>query len=208
MTIDTNDILNSILESLSRIDYIHPEDIPNIDLYMDQVTTFMDTQLSSTKRYADDKILTKTMINNYVKNRLLPPPEKKKYSKEHILTLVFIYYFKSVLSISDIQNILNPLTDRYFGEKSSPSLKDIYDGIFKLEGHQVERLKEMIREEYMISETAFSSLEDLDEEDADFLQKFTFICLLNFDVYTKKLLIEKIVDSMKKPELPKNKRKR
>ena len=41
MTIDTNDILNSILESLSRIDYIHPEDIPNIDLYMDQVTTFM-----------------------------------------------------------------------------------------------------------------------------------------------------------------------
>ena len=51
-------------------------------------------------------------------------------------------------------------------------------------------------------------LEDLDEEDADFLQKFTFICLLNFDVYTKKLLIEKIVDSMKKPELPKNKRKR
>ena len=55
MTIDTNDILNSILESLSRIDYIHPEDIPNIDLYMDQVTTFMDTQLSSTKRYADDK---------------------------------------------------------------------------------------------------------------------------------------------------------
>lgn len=60
----------------------------------------------------------------------------------------------------------------------------------------------------MISETAFSDLEDLDEEDADFLQKFTFICLLNFDVYTKKLLIEKIVDSMKKPELPKNKRKR
>ncbi|MFR5700407.1 MAG: hypothetical protein ACLUD0_00160 [Eubacterium ramulus] len=62
---------------------------------------------------------------------------------------------------------------------------------------EVERLKEMIREEYMISETAFSDLEDLDEEDADFLQKFTFICLLNFDVYTKKLLIEKIVDSMK-----------
>ena len=39
MTIDTNDMLNSILESLSRVDYIHPEEIPNIDLYMDQVTT-------------------------------------------------------------------------------------------------------------------------------------------------------------------------
>ena len=59
MTINTNDMLNSILESISRIDYIHPEDIPNIDLYMDQVTTFMDAQLASTKRYHEDKILTK-----------------------------------------------------------------------------------------------------------------------------------------------------
>ena len=90
MTIDTNDILNSILESLSRVEYIKPGDIPNIDLYIDQVTTFMDKQRDSTKRYSDDKILTKTMINNYTKNNLLPPPVKKKYSREHDLILIFI----------------------------------------------------------------------------------------------------------------------
>ena len=116
MTIDTNDILNSILESLSRIDYIHPEDIPNIDLYMDQVTTFMDTQLSSTKRYADDKILTKTMINNYAKNNLLPPPVKKKYSKDHLLLLYFyLLILKVFLSIKDIETLLKPMTDAGFG---------------------------------------------------------------------------------------------
>ena len=204
MTINTNDLLNSILESLSRIDHTKLEALPDINLYMDQVITFMERELYPTKRHEENPILTKTMINNYVKNNLLTPPEKKKYSKEHILTLVFIYYFKSVLSISDIQNILNPLTDEYFGEKSSPTLEEIYDSIFRLEAHQVERLKEIIREEYIISESAFSDLENLDEEDADFLQKFTFICLLNFDVYTKKLLIEKIIDSMKKPETSKN----
>jgi len=75
MTIDTNDLLNSILGSLSRIDYIKPEEVPNIPLYMDQVTTFMDAQLASSKRYPEDKILTKTMINNYAKNDLLPPPQ-------------------------------------------------------------------------------------------------------------------------------------
>lgn len=101
MTIDDKDMINSILESVSRIDYIKPEDIPNIDLYMDQVTTFMEEQLVSSKRYADDKILTKTMINNYAKNKLLPPPEKKRYSKEHVLMLIFIYYFKNILSIND-----------------------------------------------------------------------------------------------------------
>ena len=45
MTIDTSDLLNSILGSLSRIDYIKPEEVPNIPLYMDQVTTFMDADL-------------------------------------------------------------------------------------------------------------------------------------------------------------------
>ena len=76
MTIDEKDMINSILASVSRIDYIKPDDIPNIELYMDQVTTFMEEQLASTKRYDEDKILTKTMINNYAKNKLLPPPEK------------------------------------------------------------------------------------------------------------------------------------
>ena len=112
MTIDSKNLLSSILESLDRIDYIKPSDIPGIDLYMDQLTTFMTEQLESSKRLPEDKILTKTMINNYAKNQLLPPPEKKKYSKEHILLLIFIYYFKSFLSISDIQSLLSPLTDK------------------------------------------------------------------------------------------------
>ncbi len=77
MTIDEKDMINSILSSISRIDYIKPEDIPNIDLYMDQVTTFMEEQLAATKRYGDDKILTKTMINNYAKNKLLPSAGKE-----------------------------------------------------------------------------------------------------------------------------------
>ena len=64
MKIDTQDMISSILESISRIDYIKPEEIPGIDLYMDQVTTFMEKKLQSSKRYETDKILTKTMINN------------------------------------------------------------------------------------------------------------------------------------------------
>ena len=74
----------------------------------------MEEQLVSSKRYADDKILTKTMINNYAKNKLLPPPEKKRYSKEHVLMLIFIYYFKNILSINDIQTLLTPIAQKYF----------------------------------------------------------------------------------------------
>ena len=140
MTINTEDLLNSILESVGRIDYIHPVDIPNIDLYMDQVTTFMDSQLAASKRHDDDKILTKTMINNYAKNNLLPPPEKKKYTKEHVLVLIFIYYLKSILSISDIQGILNPITEKYFGNDENYSLEDIYKEVFSLEHPETQNL--------------------------------------------------------------------
>ena len=69
------------LYALLKTEPIPPEDIPDIGLYMDQVTTLMDTRLAGSKRYPDDKILTKTMINNYTKNHLLPPSDKKKYSR-------------------------------------------------------------------------------------------------------------------------------
>ena len=114
MTVDTSDMLKSIFDTFSGLDYIRPEDIPNIDLYMDQVTTFMEEHLKKTRRHPGDKILTKTMINNYAKNDLLPPPTKKKYSREHMLVLIFIYYFKNLLSITDIQALLKPLTEKYF----------------------------------------------------------------------------------------------
>jgi DNA-binding transcriptional MerR regulator len=134
------EFMEDLLEDLKNIDYIKPEDIPNIALYMDQVTTFMDEQLAASKRHEDDKILTKTMINNYAKNNLLPPPEKKKYSREHVLTLLFIYYFKNILSISDIQSILNPITDRYFGNKDGFNMQDVYNEVFALEKEESQKV--------------------------------------------------------------------
>lgn len=193
MTINTDDILNSILESLSRIDYIHAADIPNIDLYMDQVTTFMDTQLSSTRRYEEDKILTKTMINNYAKNNLLPPPVKKKYSKEHVLILIFIYYFKNILSIKDIETLLRPLTEKYFHQEKELDLASIYEEVCSMEKADVEPLKEEMKKIYARTMESFS---DAPEEDRVYLQLFSLICSLSFDVYVKKHIIEKLIDSL------------
>ena len=193
----TEESIMDIIGKLKNIDYINPEDIPNIDLYMDQVTTFMDEHLAACKRLDDDKILTKTMINNYTKNDFLPPPVKKKYSKEHMYLLIFIYYFKNILSISDIQRILNPITDKYFGtdKESSVGMTDIYSEVFSLESETKNLLKDLARK-YSISQKTFLDCEDLSEKDREFLQTFAFICELSFDVYIKKTLIEKMIDSL------------
>lgn len=198
MHIDTKDLLNSILASFDRINYVKASDVPNIDLYMDQVTTFMDSRLRKDARYPDqDKIMTKTMINNYVKNDLLPAPDKKKYSKEHILVLIFIYYYKGFLSIEDIQTLLNPITEKYFHKEESLHIEDIYEEVFSLQREQVEMLKKDVMERYEKAEETFA---DAPEETQEFLRKFSFICLLSFDVYMKKMLIEKLIDEMREEE--------
>ena len=173
MSVNTDSMIRNILDRVSRIGYVKPEDIPNIDLYMDQVTTFMEAQLAHSKRYEDDKILTKTMINNYAKNNLLPSPEKKRYSKEHLLVLIFIYYFKSM---------------------DDMDLTAIYNEVFSMEKGQIESLQKELLERYEIAQGTF---ENAPEEDRDFLKLFSFICLLSFDVYVKKMLIEQMIDELR-----------
>ena len=205
MTIDEKDMINRILSRISRIDYIKPEDIPNIDLYMDQVTTFMEEQLAATKRYGDDKILTKTMINNYAKNKLLPSPEKKRYSKEHVLMLIFIYYFKNILSINDIQTLFTPIVQKYFKSMTEKDMTYIYNEVFSMEKDQIESLKKDLLRKY---KTAQGTFKDADEEDQEILKRFSFICLLSFDVYVKKMMIEHLIDGMNPPAEQDSKKKK
>ena len=194
MTISMDDLLKSILDSFDRMEHIKPDEIPNIDLYMDQVTTFMDNRLKNTTRNPnEDKILTKTMINNYAKNNLLPSPEKKKYTKEHILVLLFIYYFKGVLSIGDIQTLLNPITEQFFKKKEGFKLEDIYEEVFSLEDMEIANLKADVEKKFKDSQKLFA---DAPGESQAFLKQFAFICMLSYDVYVKKLLIEKMIDEM------------
>ncbi len=200
METNTRDFLESLLTSLESIGNIRVEDIPNIDLYMDQVTTFMDNHLNTCKRREDDKVLTKTMINNYAKNNLLPPPHKKKYSREHVIVLTFIYYLKGLLSINDIQTILNPITEKFFQNEDSLNIQDIYQEVYDLEKVETKNILKDLYKKYNIAKESFSEYK---EEDQDFLQTFMFICLLSYDVYLKKTLIERLVDQL----TPKNEEK-
>lgn len=196
MSINTQNIIDSVMNNL---ELINADDIPAIDLYMDQVTTFMEKHLNSSKRYDNDKILTKTMINNYAKNNLLPSPEKKRYSKEHVLILVFIYYFKNVMSINDIKTLLNPICDRYFHKDSGITLEEIYKEVCGIEKDTIIELKKDLQDKSKLSKSIFK---DSPAGEQDFLQLFSLICALSYDVYVKKQLIETIIDSIAEENAP------
>lgn len=89
------------------LNLIKIEDIPKIPLYMDQVTGYLEEVFTNFKRNKDDKVLTKTMINNYVKAGILSSPEKKKYTSEQMMAMMMIYLLKNIVSIKEIETILN-----------------------------------------------------------------------------------------------------
>ncbi len=189
-----NDIPSVIEEVFKRYtdgSYIKASMLPDLDLYVDQITTFLTRHLAKTIRFEDDKIMTKTMINNYTKNHLLPPPDKKKYSRDHILLMIFIYYFKNFLPISDIKTILGPLTDKYFHKDADLNLEAIYTTLFSKEDTFVQEVLENVMKQFHMSADLFP---DVPKADQASLREFTFICMLSLDIYLKKQLIEAILD--------------
>ena len=185
----SEDLINQVLE---EIESFNIDDIPNIDLYMDQVTTYLNGKFNTSKRHDDDKLLTKTMINNYAKSRLLPPPEKKKYSKDQMIILILIFFFKNVISINDIQTIVTPLLKDYYNNDDIPnSLEDVTNAF--LNHVQKSDLIEPLIKEFKNSQNIFGDLESSDRES---IETIGLIATLSYDMYIRKRLIEKLIDSL------------
>ena len=194
---DNKKIYDEMIRFLDTISYVKPDKIPYIDIYMDQVTGIMDEHLKRVKRHEDDKILTKTMINNYTKAKILPPPEKKKYSREHMFLLLFIYYYKGILSLEDLKTILEDVRTRYF-KNDDISVEDIYKEVFSMEACQMEVLKNDISQKFEQAQETFKDIKKdaINEDSLDRLRLFSFACELGFDIYLKQLLLENICDRL------------
>jgi DNA-binding transcriptional MerR regulator len=190
---DLERALKKAARSLDFMETIALDEFPNIEMYMDKVTTFMDRKLRSTLRNPGDKVLTKTMINNYAKNDLIPPPNKKKYNKEHLFELLFIFYFKSFLSIGDIQTLLTPLNDEFFGKGGDFGIQEIYAEILKMGRGSREAVRRDMTEKFSTADDAFK---DLPENQRDYLRKFAYICEMGYDIFLKKSIIEQMIDEM------------
>lgn len=101
------------LISLDKVHIPRWNELPNVDLYLDQVVTFINSSLSEflpcngeNEEKKENQILTKTMINNYVKNHLIDAPIKKKYSKIQCAKIFAICILKQVYSMNEIYSLI------------------------------------------------------------------------------------------------------
>ena len=137
--------LQDLLAYVDSLTRVHPSEIPGIDLYMDQVTTFMDSHLNTSKWLGEDKILTKTMINNYSKAKVITPVKGKKYTKEQIIQMLIIYQLKNNLSIQEIKELLTPI---YESDTDLSLLYDHFIDIKQVMNQQLQKLIQQILEDF------------------------------------------------------------
>ncbi len=185
-------IIENFTQKIKDSGSIDIEDIPNIDLYMDQVTTFMDQALGKHKRFEEDKILTKTMINNYTKAKIFPAPIKKKYSQTHIMLLIMIYHLKSVLSIRDIGLLFQPVLSVKSLEEQDKLIQKIYSGFSRL---QLLTQQNMQAPTVGLRETEAPIREIIEEYQDEKIEKILLVLLLTIRANAEKQLAEMVLDS-------------
>lgn len=128
--------MENIKNTLLEINQLKVNSIPDIDLYMDQVITILDNLMKDYKLNEDDKTITKTMINNYVKSKIIPKPTKKKYNKEHVMDLVMIYHLKTILNIKDVGGVIDMCKENMGG-----STEDLYNTFLEVQSEVIEDIR-------------------------------------------------------------------
>jgi hypothetical protein len=191
MNYSLDDIIK-LADEVSQFSEISSFEIPSIDLYMDQVTTLFDDKLSHLKRSKEETILTKTMINNYSKAKILTPIKNKKYNKNQIMLLILIYNLKQILSLDDIKLLLTPIINELNSPASDFKLEKLYEDFLKIKSNQsvdfVNTFSDHIKSDKL---AAFpKNYEDMTPENTIFL----VLSLIN-SANIQKRMAEKIIDT-------------
>lgn len=116
------DEVRTLAGELAKAPQIQPEEIPDLEIYMDQLTTYLDKRLGFYNREAGTPFITRSMVNNYSKAKLLPPPVAKRYGKAHMMLLSLVCQLKRIFTIQDLGQLLDPIS----GEKETEELYRLF----------------------------------------------------------------------------------
>lgn len=192
--------LLQMIDSLNLQERIELSSIPNLDLYMDQVITLFEDKLGHTKRFEQDKLLTKTMINNYTKDKLLFPAVKKKYTREHIMLMIILYELKQILTISDIKDLFGIVIRN--GQVDKKLLEQLYETYLEAIDGNVASFIQEVEQVNAYVEDQFRNIEVEDEAvSKDSLAGMLEVILLTQKANYYKRLAEKVIDEQLKARI-------
>ncbi|MDF2519993.1 MAG: hypothetical protein K0R84_621 [Clostridia bacterium] len=183
---------DDIIKELHLTDEIKLNDIPKLDLYVEQVIGFIEEHMSHVKRNEQDKLITKTMVGNYTRDGVLMPSKNKKYNRSHIIMLILIYNLKQILSIEDIKTLFSPIMkDMSTTSDDVIPLEDIYSALLEIKSDELEGFDELVYEKYKLIQ---DKLENVATKDKDIAEIFLTVIMLVAQANAQKRLAEKLID--------------
>ncbi len=194
------EFLNDLSKNYIEKGFTHVEDMPDVALYMDQLVGIMNAQLE-VYHEDDGDLVTKSMISNYVKNKILPKPENKKYSKEHMILLNMLFQLKNVFQMDELKLLFKPFVENYTTVLEEPyDIEKLYS--FLVDGREkeavsiVENIEKEIRNVKKIMDEA-----DTSDDDASEILGVILVLAIQSNAYrlmARKLLAEYFVTEEKK----------
>lgn len=181
-----NDFTKKITDRAAELADFHllaSNDIPKIDLYMEQVTSLLEQEMGDSLRRKDECVFTNTMINNYTKDGVLPRPQNKRYNRRHILTLIYIFLLKQNLQIPEIKRFTSMI-------QSSEQLDVLYDIFYEIVGEYGEQYIKNVEEKIELVENKFADRGIQDDE----MLAMTVISLLSFEAKMSTMLSSRLLD--------------
>ncbi len=180
--------LEKWLNELNHFSFRSYEELPDIELYMDQVVTYLEKQLMIFRTSSLDKQITPSMINNYVKGEVVTAPISKKYNREHLAAIQEVITLKQVLSIAEVKQILD---ERY---KNADTKSDIFNFFNQ---SNIEKISQSVEE-------AFKYLNTIDDNDTNALIQLALNFALTANAYisiAKRILfLTRVYEQNQKPK--------
>jgi len=186
------DIIQKFIEELKAYDSIRLDEIPEYRLFISQVEEFFDKKLG--KNVDDDeekKVISKTMIQNYIKDGLIMPPEGKSYNRNHVILLAIIYNLKSILTIKDIKKLLTPILEKIDIEDNDDSIEHIYNTYFSLKESFLDDFLKILDQDM---ELINQKLENWEFEEWEKIHKILLVLTLVTQANIRKRLAERIIE--------------
>lgn len=186
------EFVNIQLGKLKKAGLVDPDKMPDMDLYIDQVETFFSSQTKDIDSDTVKRFLTKTMINSYAKHDMIPRPDGKKYTADHMMMIAMVGYLKGVFKMEEIKYLMKPLVDNYnsdFDESIDPEV--VYRTACETNADFAERMAEDVDNNIALIKKLFQNNE-LDDDER--LEVFTLILSLAMRADMEKYIAERLIE--------------
>ena len=203
--------LKTQLGKLKDAGLIMTQDLPEMDLYIDQVSTVFRKFMDKLDDSLAEKYVTRPMINNYAKRGLIARPEGKRYTKDHMVMIAMVFYLRSIFKMEDISKIMKPLIDNYSSEYDDTISPEL---VYALAQEATEnRLQEFLSGIDESVSVIKREMEDTDIADDQSMEVLILILTLAMRAEIEKYLAERLMkayfeqpekEKKEKPKRPKS----